>query len=145
MSKVNVLCGQTDHRIGISKGCSYANIIIATIAYSVGIHWLKSVDVPNGPGFLTLIFGVPLFAIGTLLTIIFLHHGSLCSCCCECCLGEEQVVIHDPSNPGANLVWRDGQVTLFKKHDPILQFTLRLFGQVTIPSPKYLIIVHYVM
>ena len=105
VSKVKILRSLTDHRIGVSKGWSYTNIVISTIAYSVGIHWLQVYSNDGG-----VLLGVPLFVIGTLLTIIFLHYDSLCCCCCECCFGEEQVVIHDPSNPGTTLVWRDGQV-----------------------------------
>ena len=109
VSKVNVICGPIDHRIGVSKGWTYANIILSTIAFSGGIYWL-SVNTDFTFWVIILMAGGP-FTIGVILTIIFLHYDSLCCCCCDCCLGEEQVVIHDPSNPGVNLVWRDGQVT----------------------------------
>ena len=55
--------------------------------------------------------GSLLFILAVLFTVIFLHYDAICCCCCDCCLGEELVVIHDPSNPGANLVWRNGQVS----------------------------------
>lgn len=45
VSKVNVLCGPYDHRIGISKGWTYANIITSTIAYTVGNYC--QAQVPN--------------------------------------------------------------------------------------------------
>ena len=109
LAKVNVLCGPIDHRIGVSKGWSYANILISSIAYSVGIYLLPTNEHDRDDFVIMVVMVVPLFAIGALLTIIFLYYDSLCSCCCDCCLGEEQVVIHDPSNPEANLVWRDGQ------------------------------------
>ena len=116
MSKVNVLCGPSDHRIRISKGWTEANIILSIIAFACGIYWL-SVNTQSGERYwdYILYIGGPLFVIGVFLTIIFLHYDSLCCCCCDCCLGEEQVVIHDPSNPELNLVWRDGQVTLRQK------------------------------
>ena len=121
VSKVNVLCGPPDHRIGLSKAWSYANIIISTIAYSGGLYWISPDSsvlgywegtrwmgrVPRWQNVkLRMLYcGWLTFTIGTLLTIIFLHYDALC-----CCLSEEQVVIHDPSNPRANLVLRDRQV-----------------------------------
>lgn len=127
LAKVNPLCGPIDHRIGVSKVWSYVNIIISTIAYSAGLYWLSisnrlfRYNAYDNIARYILIMGVPLYAIGVLLTIIFLHYDSLCCCCCDCCLGEEQVVIHDPSNPEANLVWRDRQAENYN------HFSLSLF------------------
>ena len=113
LAKVYVLCGPNDHRIGVSRGWSYVNIIISTLSYSVGIYWFSVYSRQVRHNYIAiLVMGGPIFAIGVILNIIVLHYDSLFCCCCDCCLGEEQVVIHDPSNPGANLVWRDGQVTL---------------------------------
>ena len=115
MSKVNGLCGPTDHRIGlINKGWSYINILVTTIALFGGIYWLGTINGWDNLDGSTYVSAV-LHIIGTALTIILLHYDCLCCCCCECCLGEELVVIHDPSNPGANLVWRDGQVNCASK------------------------------
>ena len=108
LSKVNVLCGPNDHRIGVSRVWSYVNIIISSMAYFVGIYWISFYS--SRKYLFILKIGGPLYVMGVILTIIFLHYDSLFCCCCDCCLGEEQVVIHDPSNPGANLVWKNGQV-----------------------------------
>ena len=116
VSKVNVLCGTSDHKISLSKGWSYANILVSTIALAGGSWWVlaEGGEWEDSFGFGSLLpaleYVLVLYIIGTALTIIFLHYDSLCCCCFGCCLGEEQVVIHDPSNPRANLVWRDGQV-----------------------------------
>ena len=113
VSKVNVLCGTSDHKISLSRGWSYANILVSTTALAGGSWWVLGEGGEWGFG-LGLGFLLPvlvLYIIGTVLTIIFLLYDSLCCCCCGCCLGEEQLMIHDPSNPGANLAWRDGQVT----------------------------------
>ena len=110
LAKVNVLCGPNDHRIGVSKGWSYVNIIISSIAYSFPFDINDNGGYDYNHSSSHLIMGVPLFSVGAILTIIFLHYDSLFCCCCDCCLGEEQVVIHDPSNPEANLVWKDGKV-----------------------------------
>ena len=111
VSKVNGIWGQTDQKICISRRWSYANILISSIAFAGGIIW-KSFDSDNKYVFMLSLFiyvGSP-HILAALLTIIFLHYDAIFCCCCDCCLGEEQVVIYDPSNTKANLIWRDGQV-----------------------------------
>ena len=116
VSKLNVLCGPTDQKIALSRGWSYANLLLSTIGFVGGAYWLSVYDddyLDDSMGFSLSLGGYP-YILGVLFTIIFLHYDCLCcaSCCCDCCIGEEQVVIHDPSNPGANLVWRNKQVSM---------------------------------
>ena len=45
-----------------------------------------------------------------LLTAILIFWDWLMCCCCSCWLGAGEWRVHDPDNPEANLVWRDGRV-----------------------------------
>ena len=101
--------GPQDQKICFSRRWSCVNILVSSIALVVGM-WMSLAPV-------TLIAG-PLYFFAILFTIKFLHFDPVCCtmCCfCDCCLDEEQVVIHDPSDPEANLVWRDGQVNSITK------------------------------
>ena len=110
VSKINVLCGSTDQKIGLSKGWTYANLLLSTVTFAGGTYWL-SVGAYWLP---ILIIGGPMHIFAALMTILLLHYDFFCcaSCCCECCIGGEQVVIHDPCNPASNLVWTNGQVCI---------------------------------
>ena len=110
VAKLNVLCGPTDQKIALSRGWSYSNLLLSTIGFAVGIYLLDQEE--------SILFSTPYpfttYILAVILTIIFLHYDTICcsSCCCDCCIGEEQMVIHDPSNPEANLVWKNKQVSM---------------------------------
>ena len=112
VSKLNVLCGPTDHKIALSRGWSYANLLLSTIGFAGGTYWLLVLE--HRIQDLILMIGGPLYILAALFTVIFLHYDYCCcaSCCCDCCLGEEQVMVYDPSNPEANLVLRNGEVSM---------------------------------
>ena len=119
VSKLNVLCGPTDHKIALSRGWSYENLLLSIIGFAGGTYWLSVYDIHEGDSWgLILIIGGPLYMLAVIFTVTFLHYDCCCcaSCCCDCCLGEEQVVIHDPSNPEANLVWRNKQVSMLTNY-----------------------------
>ena len=109
VAKVNVVCGRTDHKIGLSRGWSNANLLLSTVGFAGGTYWLSVYYLVET----IIILIVPFYILAVIFTVIFLNYDTFCcaSCCCECCIGEEQVVIHDPSNPEANLVWRNGEVS----------------------------------
>ena len=120
VAKVNFICGPTDHKIGLSKGWSYANILISSTAFAGGISWYVVVGSHRWQGigllFTLLTVGVPLYIWAILFTVTFLHYDTIFCCCCDCFLGEEQMVIHDPSNPEANLVLKDGKVSMLTNY-----------------------------
>ena len=120
-SKINVLCGSTEQKVGLSKSWSYVNILLSTITFACGTYWSSVYDTYQDFSVAIVIYGVPLFILAALMTIIFLHYDYCCcaSCCCECCMGEEEVVIHDPSNPESTLVWRNGQVCILYRRLPL--------------------------
>ena len=116
VAKGNVICGRTDHKIGLSKGWSYANLLLSTICFAGGTYWISVYDTKFGNEAI-LLLGGPLYISAAFFTVIFIHYDCCCaSCCCDCCIGEEQVVIHDPSNPEANLVWRNKQVSMLTNY-----------------------------
>ena len=51
-----------------------------------------------------------LHATVAVLTTLFIFWDWLMCCCCSCWLGAGEWRVHDPDNPEANLVWRDGRV-----------------------------------
>ena len=53
---------------------------------------------------------IGLHIISGVLTTILIFWDWLMCCCCSCWLGEGEWRVHDPDNPEANLVWRDGSV-----------------------------------
>ena len=97
LSKVNVIFGPNDHKIGVSKVWSYVNIFISTISFIGliffdGTNWKigleKSLPDFNFTEYWAILMygGLPLFVTGSALTIIFLHYDTVCcSCCCDCC------------------------------------------------------------
>ena len=137
VSKLNVLCGPTDHKIALNRGWSYLNLLLSTIAIVGGLYWLLVHDGSNSDSLLGLYFitGVPLYILGAFFTIIFLHYDCLfCASCCAvgCCAGEKQVVIHDPSNPEANLVWKNKQVSMSTNYCAHLRSFLNLITRLSI-------------
>ena len=56
---------------------------------------------------------VPLYILAAVFTALFLWFDQI-FCCSGCFIGVGEIVVFDPSNPGANLVWRGGQVRNFK-------------------------------
>ena len=114
VSKLNVVCGPTDQKIALSRGWSYANLLLSTICFAGGTFLVAIYDTESNMIEYIIVICGPLYILAVLFTVIFLHYDCCCcaSCCCDCCIGEELVVIHDPSNPEANLVYRDGQVSM---------------------------------
>ena len=54
---------------------------------------------------------VPVFHIlGVICTLLFVYFDNVFTCCCDCWRGEQEIVLYDPDNREANLVWKDGQV-----------------------------------
>ena len=120
VSKVS-LCGQKDTRIGFSKLWTLINFLISSTALAGITYWVHTLLLDERerdyswiyPKFFVfgfLYIGTPLYILSAVLTATLLWIDNLCSCCCECWLGVAEVVIYDPSNPEANLVWREGQV-----------------------------------
>ena len=117
VSKVS-LCGQKDTRIGFSKLWTLINFLISSAFLSGVMYWVHTLLLDDDvyspywlyfvPGFLYV--GTPLHILSAVLTATLLWFDNLCCCCCECGSGVAEVVIYDPSNPEANLVWREGQV-----------------------------------
>ena len=83
VSKLNVLCGPTNQKIALSRGWSYLNLLLSTIAFAGGTYWCYW---DHGK---ILVIGVPLYIFAVIFTVIFLHYDTFCcaSCCCDCCLG----------------------------------------------------------
>ena len=48
--------------------------------------------------------------LGVTCTLLFVLFDNVFPCCCDCWRGEQEIVVYDPDNREANLVWRDGQV-----------------------------------
>ena len=119
VSKINVLCGSTEQKVGLTKGWTYVNLLLSTITFAGGLYWLSVYDTRVWPDILSI--NGPFHIFAALMTILFLHYDFFCcaSCCCECCIGEEQVVIHDPCNPASNLVWTNGQVCILYERLPL--------------------------
>ena len=51
-----------------------------------------------------------LHIIGVICTLSFVWFERVSCCCCACWRGQQEVVVYDPDNPEASLVWRDGEV-----------------------------------
>ena len=107
-SKLNLLWWEpTDRKIALNKGWSYLNLLLSTLAFVGGAYWSGSLSYSRNTNW-NLNIGVPLYILAALFTVIFLHYDTLC--CAS--LGEGLVAVYDPSNPDANLVFRDGQVSI---------------------------------
>ena len=51
-----------------------------------------------------------LHILGVICTLSFIWFDHICCCCCDCWRGQQEVVVYDPDNHKASLVWRDGEV-----------------------------------
>ena len=72
---------------------------------------------------------------GVLTTILIFSAWLMC-CFCSCWLGAGEWRVHDPDNPEANLVWRDGSVVNLK--DDRAQKEIRISGNENQRSVEFL-------
>ena len=113
-SKLKTFCGPKDVRISFSKNYSVINFLVSTLCYAGVVFWLLELNRYSIIRELIFFVCVPLYILGALFTALLVWFDKIFCYCCGCFIGVGEIVVFDPSNPGANLVWRDGQVSNFK-------------------------------
>ena len=98
---------QQDCRVAFSPLFSIINIVISTICLVIVI-----LNIPN-PNLnqLIIICLVP-HSLGIVFTLMVIFYDKIFSCCGECCLGAEERMVYDPSQPDVQLLWTNGKVTI---------------------------------
>ena len=59
-----------------------------------------------------LIFCLVPHVLGIVFTLMVIFYDKICCCCGECCLGAEERMVYDPSQPDVQLLWTNGKVPI---------------------------------
>ena len=101
---------QQDCRVAFSPLFSIINIIISTICSVIVI--LKFPQSVPGNLLVVAIFCLVPHLLGIVFTLIFIFYDKICCCCGEFCLGAEERMVYDPSQPDVQLLWTNGKVKI---------------------------------
>ena len=112
-----------DCRVAFSPLFTIINIIISTICYSLLVLViLKFPQSVLGDLLVVAIFCVVPHFLGIVFTLIFIFYDKICCYCGQCCLGAEERMVYDPSQPEKQLLWTDGKVPIKKIEKIYLSF-----------------------
>ena len=114
-SKTNHNPCKKDGQVYFSPLFSIFNIIISTISLA-GVLTKISLNPYfngfNGFIFVALSSCLVLHFLGIVFTLMVIYYDKICCCRGECCLGAEERMVYDPSQPEKILLWKDGKVLI---------------------------------
>ena len=113
-----------DCRVAFSPLFSIINIIISTIC----LVMILGFQTPNNKFFTIICVVLVLHLLGILFTLMVIFYDKIfCCCCCgECCLGAEERMVYDPSQPEVQLLWTNGKVQ---------SYIISVYVRPSVPSP----------